>query len=52
MAPLDDARLDAAFEALDAGRATIRQALADARAWEQDVIGQRPTVIDRLLSLA
>jgi UDP:flavonoid glycosyltransferase YjiC (YdhE family) len=51
MAPLDAARLDAAFEALDAGRATIRQALADARAWEQDVIGQRPTVIDRLLSL-
>ena len=52
MAPLDVGRLDAAFEALDARRATLRTALADARAWEQDVIRDRPSVIDRLLSLA
>jgi MGT family glycosyltransferase len=52
MDPLDAARLDAAFEGLDARRAAIRTALADARAWEQDVIGQRPSVFDRLLSLA
>jgi UDP:flavonoid glycosyltransferase YjiC (YdhE family) len=52
MAPLDAGRLDAAFEALDARRAAIRTALADARTWEQDVIGQRPAVIDRLLALA
>jgi UDP:flavonoid glycosyltransferase YjiC (YdhE family) len=52
MAPLDAGRLDSAFEALDARRAAIRTALADARAWEQDVVAQRPSVIDRLLSLA
>ena len=52
MDPLDAGRLEAAFAALDARHEAIRAALSDARAWEREVISQRPAVVERLLSLA
>ncbi len=52
MDPIDAAQLAGAFGALDARRAAIGMSLADALAWERDVIARRPEVIARLLALA
>jgi UDP:flavonoid glycosyltransferase YjiC (YdhE family) len=51
MAPIDAGQLDFTFEALAARQEGLRRALADARAWEAEVIRQRPAVIARMLSL-